>query len=583
MPQARTEDRDAMSAADEESSAEIAYTRSSGSKRTTKPRKSEKKKGNLLNAPSSRSTTQDHPFSGHAQPSGVVSDHGYFSGGSQSQASSSQMTYTPSEYDAEYPNVHGDEEISLILQQQRLSDPRSDPRSDPNDVATTMHQQANGGYIPTNRIGLSDYVTPNVRASRQSGGGSSMPAGSMHPTPPPSLFQHPHIPSHSYQSSHLEYSHLGHPPHSSQLHSLTPHQPSSTPHGPRLTTSHHPHDRMNPYGSRKHNHTSSTGYSTFRSYSPPKTGLGGSQKSPSDDSSVISGSLRSSILTNSYSTFSSNSSRVSSPCSNVSGRSDMLRPQPPISPNYNHVGFANTNMNLHAQVNRLDSSNTGYPLKQALKMSNSFPPREAYGRRQSSDNCSERSWQYSSQSSRYSFSGSELSDELLESLPAGVRRDNFAKKKPLPFPESMQQDFIGMEYVNGTGGQSGFIEMNLQQNSTSGDGSTSYHDHMQFDHMDQSNSDPLPTTLTLPLHHLDGTLASGMMGTTADTNSLSDHVTLQGGYFSQEAPNDDYDMIFSGLGAGSSSNMIIGDMSSFANTLPDENLYLEHLISNQVK
>ena len=570
LSQARTEDRAAMSAADEESSAEIACTRSSGSKRTSKPRKSEKKKGNLTNAPSSRSVTQDHSFGGHAQPtSGVVSDHGYFSGGSQGQASSSQMTYTPSEYDTEYPSVHGDEEISLILQQQRLSDP--------NDVATTMHQPATGGYIATNQIGLSDHVTPNVRASRQSGGGSSMPAGSMHPTPPPSLFQHPqHVPSHSYRSSHLEYSHLAQPPHSSQL---TPHQPSSNPHAPHLATSHHPHDRMNPYGSRKHNPNTSTGYSTFRSYSPPKAGIVGSQKSPSDDSSVLSGSFRSSILTNSYSTFSSNSSRVSSPCSNVSGRSDMLRPQPPISPNYNQVGFANTNMNLHAQVNRLESSNTGYPLKQSLKMTNSYPPREAYGRRQSSDNHSERSWQYSSQSSRYSFSGSELSDELLESLPAGVRRDSFAKKQPLPFPESMQHDFIGMECVSGPGGQNGFIEMNLQQHS--GDGTISYLDHIQFDHMDHSNSDPLPTTLTLPLHHLDGTLTNIGMGMEADTNSLSDHV--QGGYFSQEAPSNDYDMIFSSLGAGSSSNMIVGDMSSFANTLPDENLYLEHLISSQVK
>lgn len=541
------------------------------SKRMSKSRKSEKKKGNVTNAPVSRTLTQDHLLNRHSQPvSGIVTDHGYFSGGSQSQASSSQMTYNSPDYDRGYASLHGDEEISLILQKQRLSDP--------SDIATTMHQQ-NQGYVPTNQIGLSNHVTQNVRASRQSGRESSIPAGSIHLTPPPLLFNKPlHIPSHTFQSPHLEYSHLVQPPQSSPLHSLTHNQTVSNQHTSHLTAFHHNQDRMNLYRAQKRNHTTSTGYSNFRSYSPPKAGIASGRKSPGEDSSVISSSLRSSNLTNSYSTFSSSSSRVSSPCSN-SERSDMLRPQSLI-PNYNHGGFSNGNLNLHAQVNQLDSANAGYPLKQSLKMMNSFLPKETYRRRQSSDSYSQRSSLYSSHSSRYSFSGSETGNDLLESLPTGFKRESFARMQPLPLPESMQEEFIAIDHENLSKSPNVTIDPLSSQCHDSNDMSAAlYFDHSRFDYMDQSNSDPLSTSLTLPLHHFDGSNNLGIGP--ANCNSFSDYA--QGGHFSQEHPGDDCDMIFSDLGAGSSSNMIVGDMSSFANTLPEENQYLEHLISSQVK
>lgn len=459
-----------------------------------------------------------------------LSDHGYFSAESQGY-NSSQLSYNSMpDGESEFPKQGGDEEISYILQQQRLSDPH--------DAASSMqHRMTLASPVGLPGDHVTDHMNPNVRASRQNGGELTLPAGPFHHTPPPSHFQSP-----SYPSSHSKYSQF--PPFSNQSSSNR----SRTNRTSNITSPQH-----NAYTNIRR---TSNGLS-------PKPG--GSVKSPNDDtSSVVSGSLRSSVMTNSYSTFSSNSSRVSSPCSN-SGRSDMMRPHPPISPRFDTNGFTNTG--LHAQVSDVRSSN--FPMKQTMP----FPSREMYARRQS-DTWSERSWK-SSQSSRYSFTGSELSDDFLDNLPHNARRHNFTKVPPLPFPESMQDDFTIMECGNGTaaGDQNGFMDFLPSQQMPNGD-TPSFLSQIQSDNLGQPNSDPLST---LPLHHINNSNAAMDIG---NTNGFSTNHT---GLFSQEVPNE-YDLIFNDLPyTASTSNMMVGDQSSFAITLSEETHYYEKMVSSRVK
>lgn len=488
-------------------------------RKVSKTRKTDKRK---MNAPPSAPSAASAFPPVHAQLSGggmSLTDHGYFSGGSQGY-NSSQLSYNSMpEGESEYPKVRGDEEISHILQQQRLSDP--------SDSAT----QSSMGLAMTSpvRLPTGEHVNPNVRASRQNCGGLILPAG-MHPTPPPSHLQH--IPSHSYRSSI----------HSKYLQFQFSHGSQQTNNIQTNLTSNLPSTQQN---------ACSNGRRTASNGAP------GNRKSPSDDSSVVSGSLRSSIMTNSYSTFSSNSSRVSSPCSN-SGRSDMYRPHPPVSPRFNFV-----NTPLHARVN-----DVGYPMKEG------FPPRDSYTRRKSGDTWSERSWK-SSQSSRYSFTGSDLSDDLLENLPSSARKHSFSKMQPLPLPHSMQS-FNGMECgKNGSiGDEQGMMNFLPSQQIPNGD-AQSFLSQIQPDNLGQSNSDPLAT---LPLHHFDSNHAA------MDVTSGNGFSTLHTSIFSQEAPNEEYDLIFNDLPyTASTSNMMMGDMSSFSATLSEDTQYFEHMISSRVK
>ena len=521
--QARTGDPDSLSGAEDENSID---SKSSSSKKLTKQRsKSDKRKSN-----SSSSIPPGNPFL--PQPTvnsggGMsLSDHGYFSAESQGYTSS-QLSYNSMPEGEEYAKVHGDEEISYILQQQRLSDPH--------DAVTSMHQSGMGMPL-TSPVGLpgdhvTDHLNPNVRASRQNGGGLTLPAGTMHPTPPPSHFQHIHSPS--YPSSHSKYS------------QFLPYSDQSSNSERVNQTSNITSPQHNAFNARR----TSNG---FRGISPPKAG--GNGKLPSDD---CNSSLRGSLMTNSYSTFSSNSSRVSSPSSST-GRNDILRSHQPISPRFDANGFGNTGM--HSQDTR------SFPLKQTMKMN--FPSRESYTSRYS-DTWSERSWK-SSQSSRYSFTGSELSDDLLESLPLSARRQGFTKVQPLPFPESMQDEFTAMECVNGTtADQNGMMDFLPSQQMPNGD-MPSYLSQIQSDNLGQTNSDPLST---LPLHHIDS-------GNAMDVAHTSGFSILHPGLFSQEAPNEEYDLIFNDLPyTASTSNMMVGDQSSFAITLSEETHYYEQMVS----
>ena len=490
-------------------------------------------------------------------------------------------------YDTEHQSIHGEgpEEIARILQQQRLSDP---------------HDMAGSQFIPNSQ----DLITSNLKVGRQ--GGEDM---MMH-----EMIQHHHIMASQNQfnqqmPSFAAASQAGFPsfnPIPSQddttLHpggvfsdnSLSAHlspQQLSLSGNDSFPGSVPPH-----HNNGKTSRNSSSGYSSFRSSSPAKHLVPGNvNKSPSDDGSV---SLRGSLMTNSYSTFSSNSSRVSSPSSN-SGRSDHLRPYPPHMPSnllamtpHSHHLQANTPGAMggaHFEMPTTQSMGMGYPFKHSLRMSNSYNQKQAYVRRNSQDSydsqsdSSTRSWQYSSQSSRYSFARSELSDEQIEKLPT-FRRDSFSKNQPLPLPESMQQDFpsvaagMGMEFE-----QNGTLEMDFINTSTA--------DHQsqqsQPSPLQHNVSDPSTCTTavgshqmhvsTLPLHHLDHAAAS--LSPVGRTMFAASQV------YSQDSGIND-DVFFGGHGTMrtmSSPNMALGDMASFANSLPEETQYLEHLLTNRVK
>lgn len=155
---------------------------------------------------------------------------------------------------------------------------------------------------------------------------------------------HQHTLHHSHPHTHTHPSHFSglHPMHyqpsfqscpSSQSGLLEPHLLPSTSYLMCASSENSPQKNAHPppgpdfeasfLSSHFHKPSSSSSYSSYHSSTPPKAGLY-NRKSPSEDSSV-SASLQSSLLTNSYSTFSdSTGSRLSSPCSN-SGQSDTLR------------------------------------------------------------------------------------------------------------------------------------------------------------------------------------------------------------------------------------------------------------------
>ena len=322
----------------------------------------------------------------------------------------------------------------------------------------------------------------------------------------------------------------------------------------------------------------SSGYSSFRSFSPPKAGMI-SRKSPSDidENSVISSSFRSNSLhANSYSTFSSNSSRVSSPCSN-SGRSDTLRqPHPSQSPMSFMVPKAPQTMDsggypLMRQTLRMNHHPSAYQSRQhsvAPPQATTTTPRVRQSD-ENSESSSRSTRQYSSHSSRYSFSGSELSDELLDSLPSS-RRNSFTKNNPLPLPESMQRQFSeALDFHSGSaaGDDNMGMEFSPQSNSGGGGGGGGggYHVNHQIQLSGLSDSSQASENLqpTLPLHHYDNGFTQSMYGDSS-------------------ASNDSYDVLFSEVRA-MSPNMVLGDMASFANTLPDETHYLEEILNGPVK
>ena len=600
-----------MSGADEESSAETASTKSTSSnssKKSTKPKKTEKRKS--TNPPSLRASNAGPAFTIQQQASSTLSgDNGYVSGGSQGYMSSHAGYMSSSGYDTEHHSVHGEgpEEIARILQEQRLSDP---------------HDMAGSQFIPHSQdhmTSTASHVTSNLKVGRQRGEDMMMHGMMPHQqmVASPNQFQQQLSPfTAASQAGFPSFNPT--PPHDdSSIHPggifgdnsmashLSPQQLSLS--GNDMNSSFP--GSVPPHNGGKASRNSSSGYSSFRSSSPNKHLPVGNvnRKSPSDDGSV---SLRGSLMTNSYSTFSSNSSRVSSP-SSTSGRSDPLRPYPPhmapnllaMTPHSQHIQ-ANTPGaagGAHFEMPSAESMGMGYPLRHSLRMSNSYPQKQQpYVRRNSQDNSydsqsdsSARSWQHSSQSSRYSFARSELSDEQIEKLPTTFRRDSFSKNQPLPLPESMQQDFspgvvagMGMEFE-----QNGTLGMDFINTSTAADHQSQQQSQPSPMQLNNNISDPSTTTAgshhmphvsTLPLHHLDHSAAS--LSPVGRTMFAASQVNTM---FSQDSGIND-DVFFGGHSGTTmrtmpSPNMALGDMASFANSLPEETQYLEQLLTHQVK
>ena len=525
------------------------------------------------------------------------SDLGYISGGSQGQHSPLKgYGSPPAGHEAEHPNQwKNEDEISSILRHQTLSDP-NDPTS-PMAMAFSPHSNgpfvspanphvvmgrgpvvAGAAGVPMNQVPSHVTANPNGKASRQRGGGLTMPAGRT-PTnpqaPPPTTKTFHHLPSQppslppSYHQPPL-YSQSRPTPYSPFLPSFQcyPSGYSSLPQEARqpLPPSSVPYTQLPPPRGPgesentpiNHLHTpSSSGYSSCCS---PKGGGSVHRKSPSDDVSVMGGaSLHSNTMTNSYSTFSSNSSRVSSP-SNSSNRGDGVHPSHHLS-----AGGPLQNPFMAPKTSPRGDHGQNYPLKQSLRMPGSNARRQIDEMSESSG----RSWAHSSQSSRYStFStGSELSDEVLDGLPTDrLRRHSFTKVTALPLPDSMQEQFDVK--MNGMGGIITGMECSPSHGNGTGSlmGDTFHHPgspvSMQLDfHGDK----------TMPLYHLPPESAAA----TFTPNDA--HLPF---FSNSQCTTDTFDFQMN-YAEGSMPNMVFGDMASFANTLPDETQYLETLLSSQ--
>lgn len=300
--------------------------------------------------------------------------------------------------------------------------------------------------------------------------------------------------------------------------------------------------------------TPSSGYSSFRSM----------EKSPDDidSASIISNGIRSNTMgTASQSTFSSGSSRVSSPCSTSDRAVSMFPHVLGVGHRGEVAGAASYPQQKHMHSLR---NSCPQPLQpQHHHHQRSQPEHHGYHMRNHSDeilSTSSRTWTCSSQSSHYSAysgTGSELSDDLLDSLPTTARRDSFSKSTPLPLPESMQHGDragMGMEYGNGE------HRMGFQH---------------QNGYMDHSSS-------TMPLRHYDN--SDGYSSSASQQHQLfsQDNSHLSGdGFISMMLSSPSSNSIMS----PGNNNMVLGTMETFTQALSEETQYYESVyqVTSQVK
>ncbi len=452
-----------------------------------------------------------------AARAGLSADCGYGSGNSQGYLSGnsqggcfpgfSQTTNGSSGYE---DDASFEDNFVSLLQNQHLSDP--------------------DGTLPGRKLGKAK--------SQEHSGFMGMLNGSQHnnPTGQNRMLQHVHSPQ-STQMPGLSPASQNFPP---QLLSYNQFQRQSSA-----------NDAVGVAGNSRVKDilSSSSGYSSFRGSSPKVV-------KPGDDidgSSVISSSHRSN-LTSSFSTFSSNSSRVSSPCSN----SDPLKAYNALSPAGNmfapgqvigsqgSAGMAEGNLYMKPSLRVNNNKPFGSHSRHGHQQQPVKLP-TGHARRLSDE--ATRPWVNSPQSSRYSYSGSELSDDLLESLPTAHRRDSFSKSHPLPLPDSMQPSAgMGMEYENG---------MNFSSN--------------------HSQNGFVGSDATIPLCHYN----SSFQGTGTQDSSSGPIGSQERGSFSQDGhySADMYvNMMHSHASSGGGSNMVIGDMESFASTFSEETEYFASIL-----
>ena len=452
---------------------------STSSSRKQKQKKSTQQKPTTSTNPGMKGGLSDYGYGSQG------SQAGYISGNSQGYGSS-QIGYTSSGYDENDYGGLQEDEISRILRDQRLSDPTE---------LSGGVAGSNGGHMTSVRGGHNPATSHGQMMS-----------------------QRYHFQSPPFQQSPL----------SPSQHFMAPPPPSLVPTSSarhllpgEMTNPNNAHHNGVDYASRSRlNRTPSSGYSSFR-------------KSPDDidTASVISSSIRS-----------SNSSRVSTPCS--SGDHPILFP-----------------------ANQMPEG-TAYPhQKHSLRVSNSYPqqqqgaPQHHHAHSHSDDiasTCSSgsRAWTYSSQSSRYSsYSGNELSDDILENLPTPhSRKNSFSKSEPLPLPESMQHNFsgMGMEYGNGEHGM----------------------EFSQHGFVDQSSS-------TMPLRHYDhsGSLSSQQSSHSRVFSQESGPLSGGGGERYETYINMVQHMSSPGNSMVSpGNNMVMGNMETFTQALSEETQYYQSLV-----
>jgi len=500
----------------------------------------------------------------HFAPHHAV-DPGYVSGslGENSQGGCfpgfSQMTNNSSGYEDDPASFPDEDSFSALLQDQRLSDPTHDMFSSKKFGKDRPY----GDRGPAAATGT--FVSMLRHQSGATGGGTGTARG-------------------HNQVVHYHHHQQIQSPQATPMANLSP---ASQHNFPAATNNHglfhsgggnatSANNGSEFFGSNdmartKNSLTASSGYCSFGSTSP-KVGKGADDI---DGSSVLSSSHRSN-LTSSFSTFSSHSSRVSSPCSN-SDPLKMYHAPGNVFPSGQMMGSQCGASNSLGGV----SDGSGY-LKHTLRLSNSYvhqhhnnhshPQHQQphpgslhsqHVRRHSDEMSSSatRPWVHSSQSSRYSYSGSELSDDLLDNLPTTNRRDSFSKNQPLPLPDSMQPNLgMGTEYENGTS-------------------------------FSQSQNGFIGPDATIPLSHFYNNSLSG--------NGTQDRVTA--GSFSSQEKQFSQDRVFCSQdgqytgemypnpipshGSSGASNMVIGDMESFASTFSEETEYFTSILhaSSQVK
>ena len=473
-----------MSGADEESCTEGAQSIPPPPGKQPKPTAGQGKKAEKPNK-KKKMADSDQNLRAGATPM----DHGYETGGSQGYVSS-HTGYSSSGYDTEYPSLK-DDDIHRVIHHRP-----------PHHVTSPIGHAPNQHHLPMNRPFANKTVRQNgtVPAPKQ----APPSYGALPPASSRSLY-------HAYPDPLLSEGCLpGEQQSQCMVHYTVPvvngHQTRYTEQGPAYVTV----SVQRRFGAD----VTSSGYSSLRSISPAK----GDQRGPAEDATSLSNSgngafsnLKNALMTNSRSTFSSTSSRASTPSSNV-GRGE-VKPLPPLT----EGEVLPPKTPPHAGHLWKHASSGGQYLKRSM------------------DERSERSWRsYSSHSSRYSVSGSELSDELLESLPTtGALRNTFTKIQPLPLPESMQS--LGRPFAMDCGTLDVFSGM-------------------------QGTFPPEATDVTLPLHHYgNDALPYDEQCLFSDNIPISQsQLLLADGLLSDTFAGD----------AGS--NMVIGDMASITTALTCE-------------
>ena len=190
----------------------------------------------------------------------------------------------------------------------------------------------------------------------------------------------------------------------------------------------------------------------------------------------------------------------------------------------------------------------------------------------------------SSQSSRSSAPPSELSDDLLESLPSvDERKSSFSRVQPLPLPDSMQQRFTSDQQPEPPSSSHAQGPANLQNLLHGGPpgGGGDPHSPMQIGGGGGSDGGDHMVAMVMGEH-----LATALTTEDGGTHPLH-HMTSTTGYYDSFPLQRGNPVMMNGYAPAlmnqmrASPNMVVGDMASLSGVFMDETQYLENLIIQQ--